>query len=365
VLLDPLKTVQFPMGLHAVQGVDMMSWIGERRDPQWQALQREVESRIAPRWVLIKTEALENALAREQRSREGLDARFNALRDQSAREEQAREDMTHERDRERDRAETLKSRLDAASTEQRKLQGQLRTMEEQQHTLAAQVSDATQAREALERNISELKPAREAAVTEARDLRQRLTQAEVDLAQQSRSLGEIQARNSQLSRIDPTVRQLLAQRPISTPAFLLRLLWILSGGLVMAIFWVLAGVLMGLSLIGWPWMWAAFRIGTCVLFPFLHEAVPADISPDRIKIGSGPLAFLRNLVWFIFAGWWLILLHLLLTGLLAMTVVFIPFAWVHLKIVWIALWPVGKVIVPVERASFPFGLPEKTAARST
>jgi uncharacterized membrane protein YccF (DUF307 family)/predicted nucleic acid-binding Zn-ribbon protein len=361
VLLDPLKTAQFPMGLHGVQGADMTSWNGDWHDAEWQKLKREVEGRIAPRWVGIKTDALETALARELKSREALEARYNALRNQMALDKHAKENLNRERDREHDRAEILKSRLDATASEQRKLQSQLQVLEDQNDALAAGVEEAMKARETLEQTIAELKATRDAAVAEVSDLKQRLARAEAQIADQSRHLAETQTKVDQLAKVDPTVRRSLARNPMSTPAFLIRLIWVLSGGLLMAIFWVFAGTIMGLTLIGLPWMQAAFRIAAYVLFPFSHEAVSADLYPGKINIGSGPLAFLRNLVWFLFAGWWLILLHLVIAGVLAVSVVGIPFAWVHLKILWIALWPIGKVVVPVERASFPFALPDRVA----
>jgi uncharacterized membrane protein YccF (DUF307 family) len=67
------------------------------------------------------------------------------------------------------------------------------------------------------------------------------------------------------------------------------------------------------------------------------------------------LGFLGNLIWLVLAGWWLALGHLIAAVLLAITLVGIPFAWAHLKLAGIALWPIGKVIVPIEdaRLSYP------------
>jgi hypothetical protein len=60
----------------------------------------------------------------------------------------------------------------------------------------------------------------------------------------------------------------------------------------------------------------------------------------------GPLGVLGNLVWLLVAGWWLALGHLITTVLLACTIVGIPFAWAHVKLAGLALWPIGKMIVP-------------------
>jgi Inner membrane component domain len=53
-----------------------------------------------------------------------------------------------------------------------------------------------------------------------------------------------------------------------------------------------------------------------------------------------------NIVWLLLAGWWLALGHLVTAILLAVTIVGIPFAWAHLKLAGLALWPIGKAIVP-------------------
>ena len=55
-----------------------------------------------------------------------------------------------------------------------------------------------------------------------------------------------------------------------------------------------------------------------------------------------------NLIWLVLAGWWLALGHLITAILLAITIIGIPFAWAHLKLAGIALWPIGKEIVPVD-----------------
>jgi uncharacterized membrane protein YccF (DUF307 family) len=58
-------------------------------------------------------------------------------------------------------------------------------------------------------------------------------------------------------------------------------------------------------------------------------------------------SFLLNVLWIAFGGWWLALAHLITAFLLAITVIGIPFAWAHLKLAGLALWPIGKIIVPL------------------
>jgi uncharacterized membrane protein YccF (DUF307 family) len=139
---------------------------------------------------------------------------------------------------------------------------------------------------------------------------------------------------------------------MSVMSLLLNLLWILFGGLWMAVGWAIAAVIMAITIIGLPWARAAFSIAIYTLLPFGQKAVSRAEYFGREDIGTGPLGILGNLVWLVLAGWWLALGHLLIAVVLALTIVGIPFAWAHLKLAGLALWPIGKVIVPVEATGF-------------
>jgi uncharacterized membrane protein YccF (DUF307 family) len=129
---------------------------------------------------------------------------------------------------------------------------------------------------------------------------------------------------------------------------LLNILWIVFGGLWMAVGWIVAAILMAVTIVGLPWTRAAFNIAAYTLFPFGQMAVSRADYTGRQDLGTGPLGFLGNVVWLLLAGWWLALGHLVTAILLAVTVIGIPFAWAHLKLAGIALWPIGKMIVPIE-----------------
>jgi uncharacterized membrane protein YccF (DUF307 family) len=74
--------------------------------------------------------------------------------------------------------------------------------------------------------------------------------------------------------------------------------------------------------------------------------VRRDEVTGQPDIGTGALGLIGNLIWLVLAGWWLALGHLLTAVLMAVTIIGIPFAWAHLKLAGIALWPIGRVIVP-------------------
>jgi len=129
---------------------------------------------------------------------------------------------------------------------------------------------------------------------------------------------------------------------MSPVSLLLNVLWILFGGLWMAIGWVIAAAIMAITIIGLPWAGAALRIAVYTLLPFGYTVV--DKPPGAL---GGLLALIGNIIWFVLAGWWLALGHLIAAVLLAITIIGLPFAWAHLKLAGISLWPLGREIVPL------------------
>ena len=129
---------------------------------------------------------------------------------------------------------------------------------------------------------------------------------------------------------------------------LLNILWIVTGGIWMAAGWLLAAVIMAITIIGLPWTRAAFNIALYTLLPFGQRAVSRAEYTGSDDIGTGPLGVLGNIIWLILAGWWLALGHLITAIGLAITLIGLPFAWAHLKLAGIALWPIGKMIVLIE-----------------
>ena len=135
---------------------------------------------------------------------------------------------------------------------------------------------------------------------------------------------------------------------MSALSLLLNVLWIAFGGLWMAIAWLVAAVIMAVTIIGLPWTRAAFNIAAYTLLPFGHKAVSRAEYFGREDAGTGALGFIGNIVWLVLAGWWLALGHLIIAVLFAVTIIGVPFAWAHFKLAGIALWPIGKMIVPAE-----------------
>src|ERR1700730_5800625 len=129
---------------------------------------------------------------------------------------------------------------------------------------------------------------------------------------------------------------------------LLNILWIVTGGIWMAAGWLIAAVIMVVTIIGLPWARAAFNIALYALLPFGQRAVSRAEYTGYDDIGTGPLGMLGNVVWLVLAGWWLALGHLIEAVVLGITIIGLPFAWAHLKLAGIALWPIGKMVVPID-----------------
>jgi uncharacterized membrane protein YccF (DUF307 family) len=144
---------------------------------------------------------------------------------------------------------------------------------------------------------------------------------------------------------------------MSAIAFLFNLLWILFGGLEMAIGWLIAAVIMAVTIVGLPWARAACNIALYTLLPFGQTAVSRAQYTGTEDIGTGPLGMIGNIIWLVLAGWWLALGHLIMAIVFAITIIGIPFAWAHLKLAGLALWPIGKMIVPTNQAHMPYPHP--------
>ena len=117
---------------------------------------------------------------------------------------------------------------------------------------------------------------------------------------------------------------------------LLNVLWFVLGGWISGSLWLLAAVILAITVIGLPWAPAAARMAAFSYWPFGKTIVDRD---------TGPTSLLLNIVWFVLAGWWLAIHHIVLAAALAVTIIGLPFAFQHLKLAMVSLAPVGKTII--------------------
>lgn len=127
--------------------------------------------------------------------------------------------------------------------------------------------------------------------------------------------------------------------------FILNVLWFICGGLVTGLGWLLAGVLLAITIVGLPYAGAAFRIAGFAFWPFGKEIVSREILTGRSDLGTGAMGTVLNVIWFLLAGWWLALGHVMVAVAEAITIIGIPFAIKDLQLAHIALAPIGREVV--------------------
>jgi uncharacterized membrane protein YccF (DUF307 family) len=117
---------------------------------------------------------------------------------------------------------------------------------------------------------------------------------------------------------------------------ILNLLWaIFGGGFILALEYVVAGIVCCVTIIGIPFGLQCFKVAGLALFPF-----GKDFTVDKAGAGS----FLLNLIWVIFAGFWIFLTQVGIAIALAVSIIGIPFAFQHLKLAMLAFAPFGARI---------------------
>ena len=121
---------------------------------------------------------------------------------------------------------------------------------------------------------------------------------------------------------------------------ILNIVWVVLGGLVMALGWWVASL---------PWARSCWVIGKFSLWPFGYEAINRKQLTGQSDLGTGTVGLIGNVLWFLVAGWWLAIGHLSSALACFVTIIGIPFGIQHLKLALIALAPVGMTVKPSER----------------
>lgn len=128
-------------------------------------------------------------------------------------------------------------------------------------------------------------------------------------------------------------------------------LWFILGGIFMGLSWWVVGILAFATIVGIPWGRACFVMGQFAFFPFGKEAVSRKDLSGKEDTGTGSLGAVGNIVWFVVAGIWLAIGHVISAILCFVTIIGIPFGIQHLKLAGISLAPIGKTIVSKEVAA--------------
>jgi uncharacterized membrane protein YccF (DUF307 family) len=125
---------------------------------------------------------------------------------------------------------------------------------------------------------------------------------------------------------------------------ILNVIWLIFGGLWLALGYFLAGILCFILIVTIPFGFAAFRIGVYALWPFGQTVVD--------KPGAGAGAMIGNVIWVVLCGIWLAIGHVVTAIAMAVTIIGIPLALANLKLIPVSLFPLGKEIVPTNQGVF-------------
>jgi uncharacterized membrane protein YccF (DUF307 family) len=119
---------------------------------------------------------------------------------------------------------------------------------------------------------------------------------------------------------------------------ILNIIWVVLAGIWLAIEYVIAGVILCITIIGIPFGVQSFKLAGYALWPFGRMLIPAKTRHKGISV-------IGNILWLVLAGWWLALSHLILGCLLCITIIGIPLGIGSFKMAGAALAPFGKEIV--------------------
>ena len=113
------------------------------------------------------------------------------------------------------------------------------------------------------------------------------------------------------------------------------IVWLIFGGFLAGIGYIFGGILACLTIIGIPFGQQAIKLGIATMTPFGREIVPTP------EAGS-TLNMILNIVWILVIGWTIAVTHLTSAAILAVTIIGIPFALQHIKLIPLALFPFGR-----------------------
>lgn len=119
------------------------------------------------------------------------------------------------------------------------------------------------------------------------------------------------------------------------------IIWVVFGGFLIFLEYLFAGLLLCLTIVGIPFGLQAIKLAELALWPFGKHVEYMNYAP-------GCLSTVMNILWLLIGGIWIALSHLILGVLFAITIIGIPFASQHFKLVGLALTPFGRRIVDQE-----------------
>jgi uncharacterized membrane protein YccF (DUF307 family) len=120
--------------------------------------------------------------------------------------------------------------------------------------------------------------------------------------------------------------------------FLGNIIWLVFGGLAAALGYVFGGFILCFTIIGIPFGLQCFKLAGLVLWPFGKRVVATNR-------GMGCTSLFCNIIWLLCGGLYTAFIHLVFAALLFITIIGIPFARQHLKLMELSFMPFGRQVV--------------------
>ncbi len=115
-------------------------------------------------------------------------------------------------------------------------------------------------------------------------------------------------------------------------SFVGNLIWLIFGGFLAGLGYILGGLVLCITIVGIPFGLQSIRLGVATFAPFGKEVVEEEN-------GSGVLRMIFNVIWIVVFGWEIAIAHLVGGLILAITIIGLPFARQHFKLIPVALFP--------------------------
>ncbi|MEM7029902.1 MAG: YccF domain-containing protein [Chloroflexota bacterium] len=113
------------------------------------------------------------------------------------------------------------------------------------------------------------------------------------------------------------------------------IIWLIFGGFFTSVGYIIGGIATCLTIIGIPFGIQSIKLGIATLAPFGKEIVEADNANDTLWI-------IFNIIWLVLFGWEIALMHIIFAIILGITIIGIPFAKQHIKLIPLSLFPFGR-----------------------
>jgi len=122
--------------------------------------------------------------------------------------------------------------------------------------------------------------------------------------------------------------------------FILNIIWLVLAGVWLAIGYVIAAVLLAVTIVGIPFAVQSFKLAVYALWPFGRALARTNTRHTGLRV-------VGNILWFVLAGWWLALEHVIVGVLLCITIIGIPLGVGSFKMAGAALAPFGREVVKI------------------